>query len=289
MIVSLQSMTRREIYDKVVAAAATNYDRVECGAVAERLCADLYGFGRFDVVMNGEAVPDGFDVEHFEVLLGRVAMGEPVQYIVGSTEFYGRRFVVREGVLVPRPETEELVALIVRENMLPTPRIVDLCTGTGAIAVSLACEIAGARVDAVDLSPIAIEVAGENIRANGVDVALESGDIFEWEPERDAYDVIVSNPPYIPESERMDMDRNVVDFEPDMALFVPDDSPLVFYERIADVALVGLHEGGRLYFEIHERFAEECAQMLRAKGFEAVCIHNDMNSKPRMVVCTKRV
>ena len=281
-------MTRREIYDRVVAVAETLYDKVECGAVAERLCADLFGFGRFDVVMNGEAVPMGFDAEHFEQLLGRVAKGEPVQYIVGSTEFYGRRFVVREGVLVPRPETEELVALIVRENTTSAPRIVDLCTGTGAIAVSLAGEIAGARVEAVDLSPIAVEVASENIRANGVDVSLESGDVFEWEPEANVYDVIVSNPPYIPESERADMDRNVVDFEPDMALFVPDNTPLVFYERIADVALVGLREGGRLYFEIHERFAEECARMLRAKGFDNVVIHNDMNSKPRMAVCTKR-
>ncbi len=281
-------MTRKEIYDRVLAAAAPIYDDVERRAVAERLCADLYGFGRFDVVMNGEAVPEDFDAERFEVLLDRVAKGEPVQYIVGSTEFYGRRFVVREGVLVPRPETEELVALIVRENTAPTPRIVDLCTGTGAIAVSLACEIAGARVEAVDLSPIAVEVASENIGANGVDVALESGDVFEWEPEADAYDVIVSNPPYIPESERMDMDRNVVDFEPEMALFVPDETPLIFYERIADIALVGLREGGRLYFEIHERYAEECAQMLRTKGLCDVQIHNDMNSKPRMVVCTKR-
>ena len=281
-------MTRREIYDKAVEAAAMLYDRVECGAVAERLCADLYGFGRFDVVMNGEAVPEGFDEERFEGILERVAKGEPVQYIVGSTEFYGRRFVVREGVLVPRPETEELVALVVRENTTPAPRIVDLCTGTGAIAVSLAGEIEGARVEALDLSPIAVEVAAENIGANGVAVRLSKGDVFEWMPESGAYDVIVSNPPYIPESERMDMDRNVVDFEPDMALFVPDNAPLVFYERIADVALVGLREGGRLYFEIHERFAEECAEMLRAKGFEAVTVHNDMNSKPRMVVCTKR-
>ena len=281
-------MTRKEIYDKAVAAAATLYDRVECGAVAERLCADLYGFGRFDVVMNGEAVPEGFDEGRFEELLTRIAKGEPVQYVVGYTEFYGRRFAVREGVLVPRPETEELVALIVRENATPAPRIVDLCTGTGAIAVSLAGEIEGARVEALDLSPIAVEVAGENIKVNGVNVALESGDVFEWEPEAESYDIIVSNPPYIPESERADMDRNVVDFEPAMALFVPDNAPLVFYERIADVALVGLREGGRLYFEIHEKLSEECAAMLRAKGFKDVAIHTDMNSKPRMAVCTKR-
>ena len=133
--VSLQSMTRKEIYDKAVAAAEGLYDEVECGAVAERLCADLYGFGRFDVVMNGDVEPDNFHAEQFEMQLQRVAQGEPVQYIVGSTEFYGRTFAVRSGVLIPRPETEELVALVVRENRTPTPRSIDLGTGSGAIAV----------------------------------------------------------------------------------------------------------------------------------------------------------
>lgn len=281
-------MTRKEIYDKAVAAAEGLYDEVECGAVAERLCADLYGFGRFDVVMNGDVEPDNFHTEQFEMQLQRVAQGEPVQYIVGSTEFYSRTFAVRSGVLIPRPETEELVALVVRENRTPTPRIIDLGTGSGAIAVSLACEIEGARVEALDLSEVAVEVASANAEQNGADVRVQRGDIFLWEPERESYDVIISNPPYIPLCERGEMARNVTDYEPSEALFVPDERPLVYYERIADVALVALRNGGKLYFEIHERLAEETAQMLREKGLCDVTLHKDMNGKPRMMVCTKR-
>ena len=252
------------------------------------MCADLYGFGRFDVVMNGDVEPDNFHAEQFEMQLQRVAQGEPVQYIVGSTEFFGRTFAVRSGVLSPRPETEELVALVVRENRTPTPRIIDLGTGSGAIAVSLACEIEGARVEALDLSEVAVEVASANAEQNGADVRVQRGDIFLWEPERESYDVIISNPPYIPLCERGEMARNVTDYEPSEALFVPDERPLVYYERIADVALVALRNGGKLYFEIHERLAEETAQMLREKGLCDVTLHKDMNGKPRMIVCTKR-
>ena len=280
-------MTRKEIYDRVVAAAGL-YDEVERCAVAERLCADLYGFGRFDVVMNGDMEPENFHAEEFEERLQRVAQGEPVQYIVGSTEFYGRTFAVRSGVLIPRPETEELVALVVRENSLPNPRIIDLGTGSGAIAVSLACEIEGARVEALDLSEVAVEVASANATQNSANVKVQRGDIFLWEPQPESYDVIISNPPYIPMCERVEMARNVTDYEPSEALFVPDERPLVYYERIADVALVALSDGGRLYFEIHERLADETAQMLRDKGLCDVTLHKDMNGKPRMIVCTKR-
>lgn len=263
------------------------YGTPEGDAVAERLCADRYGFGRFEVAMDGTSELAGFDVEEFEHILTRIAEGEPIQYIIGWTEFYGRRFVVRPGVLIPRPETEELVALIVHENTTPNPHIIDLGTGSGAIAVSLACEIEGARVEALDLSPVAVAVAGENAVANHAEVEVLSGDIFRWEPAPESYDIVVSNPPYIPTSERTEMERNVTDYEPSEALFVPDDSPLIYYQRIADCAAVGLRKGGKLYFEIHERLATETAEMLRSKGFQEVEIHHDMNSKPRMVVCRK--
>ncbi len=263
------------------------YGTPEGDAVAERLCADCYGFGRFEVAMDGSIEPAHFDVEEFEHILTRIAAGEPIQYIIGWTEFFGRRFVVRPGVLIPRPETEELVALIVRENTTSNPHIIDLGTGSGAIAVSLACEIDGARVEALDLSSVAVAVAGENVVANHAKVEVLQGDIFRWEPEPESYDVVVSNPPYIPTSERTEMERNVTDYEPSEALFVPDESPLIYYQCIADCAKVALRKGGKLYFEIHERLATEMAEMLHSKGFQDVEIHYDMNSKPRMVVCRK--
>lgn len=281
-------MTRREIYNKVLACAARLYEPTEATAVAERLCADLYGFGRFEVALDGDCEPQGFDVERFDEHLARLESGEPVQYVVGWTEFYGRRLNVCEGVLIPRPETEELVALVVRENASEKPHILDVGTGSGAIAISLAGELQGAQVEALDLSPVAVEVSRENVRLNGVDVDVQQGDIFLWEPLPESYDIIVSNPPYIPEREREEMAHNVTDFEPSEALFVPNESPLVYYERIADIALVGLRKGGKLYFEIHEKFDKETATMLHEMGFEDVVVHNDLNSKPRMVVCRKR-
>lgn len=280
-------MTRKEIFDRVLQVAQGVYEGREAAAVAERFCVDVCGFGRFDVALDGARECGSITTAALEELLARIAKGEPVQYVVGTTEFYGRSFAVRSGVLIPRPETEELVALVVRENSLEAPHIIDLGTGSGAIAVSLAAEIEGARVEALDLSEVAVEVAKSNAARNGVEVEVLRGDIFLWEPASESYDVIISNPPYIPECERKDMERTVTDYEPSEALFVPDDSPLVYYERIADMALVGLREGGRLYFEIHESLATETARMLEQKGFN-VALHHDMNSKPRMIVCHKR-
>lgn len=280
-------MTRKEIFDRILQVAQGVYDGCEAAAVAERFCVDVCGFGRFDVALDGSKECPEVAEDVLQSLLERLSSGEPVQYVVGATEFYGRRFAVRQGVLIPRPETEELVALVVRQNRLPNPRVIDLGTGSGAIAVSLAAEIAGARVEALDLSEVAVSVASENAHTNGVDVAVAQGDIFAWSPAPDSYDIIISNPPYIPQCERGTMERNVTDFEPAEALFVPDDRPLIYYERIADVALVALSGEGRLYFEIHETLAEQTAQMLKQKGFE-VALYHDMNHKPRMIVCYKK-
>lgn len=280
-------MTRRELYRKVQALATEIYGEQEGCAVADRLTEDIYSFGRFEVVLAGELEVEGFDPDHFEVLLTRLRSGEPVQYITGRTEFYGRTFHLRPGVLIPRPETEELVHLIIKECHTPSPRILDVGTGSGAIAVSLAAELEGARVEALDLSPVALEVAAHNARQIGVDVTVTEGDIFHWEPEPQSLDVVVSNPPYIPISELAEMERNVTEWEPHLALFVPDESPIIFYERIADVAKRGLKVGGSLYFEVHERLAERVARMLKERGFGGVEIVNDLNRKPRIVLCRK--
>lgn len=280
-------MTRRELYRKVQALATEIYGEQEGCAVADRLTEDIYSFGRFEVVLAGELEVEGFDPNHFEALLTRLRSGEPVQYITGRTEFYGRTFHLRPGVLIPRPETEELVHLIIKECHTPSPSILDVGTGSGAIAVSLAAELEGARVEALDLSPVALEVAAHNARQIGVDVTVTEGDIFCWEPEPESLDVVVSNPPYIPISELSEMERNVTEWEPHLALFVPDESPIIFYERIADVATQGLKVGGSLYFEVHERLADSVARMLKERGFGGVEIVNDLNRKPRIVLCRK--
>lgn len=280
-------MTRRELYSSVEAVVIPLYGAREGAAVAERLCEDCYGVSRFALTLEpNESV--NCDAEQLKERLDRLATGEPVQYVVGHTEFYGREFEVGRGVLIPRPETEELVALVVGENDVRGVNILDVGTGSGAIAVSLAAEIKESKVSAIDFSADALEIARRNAARLGVDVEFTEADIFAWSPVVESLDVIVSNPPYIPESERATMRVNVVEFEPPTALFVPDNDPLIFYRQIADVALSALRPSGRLYFEIHETLAAETASMLRSKGYEEVRILSDMNSKPRMIACRKR-
>lgn len=280
-------MTRRELYNKVWMSVAPLYDHPEPVAVAERICADLYGFDRFGMTLMPSAEVEGFDEEAFEQVCKRLAEGCPVQYVVGHTEFCDLRFAVREGVLVPRPETEQLVRLVAEKHPNSGVRLMDIGTGSGAIAVSLAKLIEGARVTAVDVSEDALAVASENAAANDAKVEFVRADIFAYEPTSESLDVVVSNPPYIPESERSQMARNVVDYEPSLALFVPDHSPIMFYQRIADVALVALVAGGALYFEVHERYASEVAECLVCRGFVEVEVIEDFFSKPRIVSARK--
>lgn len=280
-------MTRRELYNKVWMSVAPLYDHPEPVAVAERICADLYGFDRFGMTLMPSAEVEEFDEEAFEQVCKRLAEGCPVQYVVGHTEFCDLRFAVREGVLVPRPETEQLVRLVAEKHSNSGVRLMDIGTGSGAIAVSLAKLIEGARVTAVDVSEDALAVASENAAANGAKVEFVRADIFAYEPTPESLDVVVSNPPYIPESERSQMARNVVGYEPSLALFVPDHSPIMFYERIADVARVALVAGGALYFEVHERYASEVAECLVCRGFVEVKVIEDFFFKPRIVSARK--
>lgn len=280
-------MTRRELYNKVWMSVAPLYDHPEPVAVAERICADLYGFDRFGMTLMPSAEVEGLDEEAFEQVCKRLAEGCPVQYVVGHTEFCDLRFAVREGVLVPRPETEQLVRLVAEKHPNSGVRLMDIGTGSGAIAVSLAKLIEGARVTAVDVSEDALAVASENAAANDAKVEFVRADIFAYEPTPESLDVVVSNPPYIPESERSQMARNVVGYEPSLALFVPDHSPIMFYERIADVARVALVAGGALYFEVHERYASEVVECLVCRGFVEVEVIEDFFSKPRIVSARK--
>lgn len=268
-------------------SVAPLYDHPEPVAVAERICADLYGFDRFGMTLMPSAEVEGFDEEAFDRVCQRLAEGCPVQYVVGHTEFCDLRFAVREGVLVPRPETEQLVRLVAEKHPNSGVRLMDIGTGSGAIAVSLTKLIEGARVTAVDVSEDALAVASENAAANDAEVEFVRADIFAYEPAPESLDVVVSNPPYIPESERAQMARNVVGYEPSLALFVPDESPIVFYERIADVARVALVAGGALYFEVHERYASEVAESLVGRGFVEVEVIEDFFSKPRIVSARK--
>ena len=223
-----------------------------------------------------------------EDILGRLERHEPLQYILGEAHFYGLDLHVEPGVLIPRPETEELVRVIAADNPSSDLQVVDLGTGSGAIAIALSRYMSFPEITAIDLSPKAIEVATDNVKAlkcNGIRVV--QGDMTKWHPESASLDVVVSNPPYVDESEKAGMEANVRDYEPAEALFVPDSDPLKFYRAIAPEALKGLKPGGRLYFEINPRHADELKAMLAHDGFTNVGLWRDAQGAYRYIKAQK--
>lgn len=215
----------------------------------------------------------------------RLKAYEPIQYILGSTWFMDHPFIVRPGVLIPRPETEELIELIARENKDSELKVLDIGTGSGCIAISLALTLLRSQVSAWDISPEALAIARENAELNKADIKFRQTDVLSYIPTPDdgALDIIVSNPPYICDSEKAEMSENVLDYEPHLALFVPDSDPLLFYRRIAEHGSTLLKPGGRLYFEINARFGKETKTMLESLGYEQVNIICDIHGKERMI------
>ena len=278
--------TRAEIVSHLAACIEHLYSRQEQLRIARMVAAALSGESEMKFLIDPNEI---IDIE-----LGNVAeqlsTGRPVQYIIGKTEFCGEEFTVREGVLIPRPETEELV-MWAREvsKEFPSPRILDLCTGSGCIAIALKKLIPAATVTAIDLSAEALAIAQENATKLGTEVRFLADDVLQGVPQlqNESFDIIVSNPPYIPISEREAMHINVTNFEPAMALFVEDSDPLIFYREIARIAKSRLSDRGALLFETHELLADETLQMLQKESFEAELRHDFLN-KPRMICCHRR-
>ena len=213
----------------------------------------------------------------------RLLTHEPIQYILGTAHFYGLDFAVNPSVLIPRPETEELVDWIVKENSLAKPAILDIGTGSGCIATTLKHQIPHAQVEGWDISSDALAVATQNAISIGVDVAFRQVDILSYKPSSTIhYDIIASNPPYVRELEKQQMNNNVLDHEPHLALFVSNNDPLLFYRTIAQKAKVMLKPGGMLYFEINEYLGREMMEMLAGLGYEAI-LKQDLQGKDRMI------
>lgn len=245
----------------------------------------IKGYSRTQFLMAADEVLTENEKLEIQQIIARLKNHEPIQYILGITEFYGLPFYAVPGVLIPRPETEELVQMIIQENEISNPLILDMGTGTGCIPVSLRKNIPDSTVLACDISPVCIETAIRNAALNDCDISVFEYDILNNVPEikLPQFDIIVSNPPYIRDSEKILMERNVLDFEPELALFVSDDDPLLFYRTIALFAQKQLKSGGRLYLEINEAFGAECSQMLQQKGFSEVLLKKDIHGKNRMI------
>ena len=237
-------------------------------------------------IKKSEAINEDIKAQMIAVA-DELSTGRPIQHILGEAPFYGSTFYVSADTLIPRPETEELVHLILqRQQNEQGLRIIDLGTGTGCIAITLAKKMKQPNVWAMDISDKALLIAKANAEKQQQAIHFVQGDMLAWDNIFDTeqkFDIVVSNPPYITPDEKKDMHVNVLDFEPETALFVPSEAPLLFYDHIADFALEHLAENGWLYIEINQYLSAETASLLREKGFCHIEIHKDINGVDRMI------
>lgn len=252
------------------------------------LIMHFFGLSRSQQVIN----PD-FRINESEILSLHSAIkdlksNKPIQYITGESEFRDLKLLVNDAVLIPRPETEELVELIINSEKEKGLKVLDIGTGSGCIAISLANELTNSKVFAIDISADTIIVARKNAELNNVELIFLEEDILEPSQNIDIqFDIIVSNPPYVTISEKKLMQANVLEFEPHLALFVDDENPLEFYKAIIDFSENRLKKRGRLYFEINEKFGLAISELLKTRGFVNIVLHKDINGKNRMISAMK--
>lgn len=274
-------MKLKIFYQNIVRQLQEVYVLEEAQQIA-RLLLEEYGYAPKDLILDPEA---NLDEKQIAQKLAKLLHFEPIQYVLGNTFFYENTFLVNPNVLIPRPETEELVDQIRKEN--PNAKtILDIGTGSGCIAISLAQKL-NAKVWAWDISEKALEVAQKNAQQIGVEVFFDQKDILKKPIFDQKFEIIVSNPPYVTESEKKLMQKNVLDFEPYLALFVSDHDPLLFYRHIADFAVSNLEKNGKIYLEINEEFGQKTAELLAERGFEELKIGKDFRGKDRFVSAKK--
>jgi release factor glutamine methyltransferase len=273
------------------AAKAYFFERLEGFSESElksmwtKIICKRFNWSRADLLINTDFRLSESDLLHIRSYVKRLQENEPFQYIIGETEFFGLTIKCDKRALIPRPETEELVDWISENSSIE--KVLDICSGSGCIALALKSLYKNATVFGVDISQDATDLARENSQLNQLDVTFAIADALDvnasfWQTLSDI-DVIVSNPPYIPESEQTEMSPNVIDFEPHLALFVENDSPIIFYQRIADLAIQKLKIGGFLYFELHHLYSKEVKSYLEQIGFQSIEIKKDLQGKNRMI------
>jgi len=268
------------------------YSIEELQSIFYLLAEKLLHLSRIDITLQLDNTLTSDEEINFNQAIDRLKIYEPVQYILGETEFFGYPFLVNKQVLIPRPETEELVSWIIEDVDKKETTILDIGTGSGCIAISLAKKLNNAVVSAIDISNKAIEVAKKNALINNVNVEYSSVDVLNFKDKlvlqdkwKSKFDIIVSNPPYVRMQEKKLMQLNVIDHEPDIALFVEDDDPLLFYRRISELSRQYLKHNGTLYLEINEYLGVEMEKMLNEAGFKHVKLKKDMFGKNRMIKC----
>lgn len=275
------------IANRIKEGLTDSYPVGEITALTRIIATEILGIPQMTFFLK-----DNVELTHeqeatLEDAIKRLQKYEPIQYIQGYSDFCGLRFKVTPATLIPRPETSELVEWIVSDNINKTVSILDIGTGSGCIAASLAKKLPQSKVTAWDISNDALAVATENSKANGCAVTFELNDVLAYEPTGEKFDIIVSNPPYIKENEKNAMHSNVLDWEPHTALFVPDNDPLLFYRTIATKGLSMLAPGGRLYFEINRAHGNDTIEMLKSLGYTNIELRKDFADNDRMIKAMK--
>jgi len=261
------------------------YAKEEAASIARIIFKEILGISRTDIAIEPELQITQSDEEKIKRVGRKLMEGYPVQQILGFADFYGIKFKVNKYTLIPRPETEELVQWIIEENKEKKGlKILDIGTGSGCIAIALAKRLNHSQVEAIDISSKALNVAMMNSKELGVQINFARMDILKksYSDKLGMFDIIVSNPPYVTEKEKETMHINVLEHDPQSALFVPDNDPLLFYNAIFELSLKHLTAGGKIYFEINEVYGQNIQELLESRGFKNVLIKKDLNGKDRM-------
>ncbi|GGF13073.1 peptide chain release factor N(5)-glutamine methyltransferase [Flavobacterium limi] len=268
------------------------YDAYEAESFFYLILENKHNLRQIDLALNHELAFSDADLAIWDAFLNELKKEIPIQYLLGKTSFYGLDFEVDENVLIPRPETEELVEWIINENKITDKtkklKILDIGTGSGCIAISLAKNLSNAEVYAMDVSKKAIETAKRNARNNNVKITFILKSVLDLEILKSNFDIIVSNPPYVRHLEKQEIKKNVLDYEPHLALFVDDNDALIFYRKIAELAQKNLLEKGQLYFEINQYLGKEMTELLEKMDFRNIELRKDIYDNDRMMKGMKR-
>jgi release factor glutamine methyltransferase len=282
-------MKMKEYKVNFVEALLPFYDEMEAESFFYLLLENKHQLRRIDLALDVDSVFSENEILNWNAILEKLKIQIPIQYIIGTTHFYGLEFIVDENVLIPRPETEELVDWIVKLNSKLSKKknlkILDIGTGSGCIAISLAKNIPNSEVFAIDVSEKVLAIAEKNAILNKVPVTFLHKNILETKNLSRKFDIIVSNPPYVRNLEKAEIKPNVLDNEPHLALFVPDNDPLIFYKKIAELAAANLNPNGQLFFEINQYLGKETQELLEYIGLKNIELRKDIYGNDRMIAC----
>ncbi|WP_456422664.1 peptide chain release factor N(5)-glutamine methyltransferase [Lutibacter sp.] len=266
---------------------SNSFSKTEIQSFFNMLIEHQLKLNRVEIALNPAIEISKTHLDFLQSALSGLKKSIPIQYIIGETAFYGLTFKVTKNVLIPRPETEELVNWVLNDTKnIANINILDIGTGSGCIAISIAKNLPNATIFALDISPKALEIATENAKLNGVNIQFIEADILNFFTSDEKFDIIISNPPYVRELEKEQMQKNVLANEPHIALFVKNENPLLFYNKIADFAIANLKHSGSLYFEINQYLGKETVTLLKSKGFQNSKLKKDIFGVDRMLKAT---